>query len=56
MTFKEFLKRIADKWFCLHEWELENEFIKESSFGRVTGLRRLYRCKCGSHKIIKIGS
>ena len=29
MTFKEFLKRIADKWFCLHEWKLEEEFVND---------------------------
>ena len=56
MTFKEFLKRIADKWFCLHDWELEEEFVNESSSYKVRGFRRIYNCKCGSHKVIKIGS
>ena len=56
MTFKEFLKRIADKWFCLHKWELEEEFVNESSSYKVRGFRRIYNCKCGSHKVIKIGS
>ena len=52
MTFKEFLKRIADKWF----WELEEEFVNESPSYKVRGFRRIYKCKCGSHKVIKIGS
>lgn len=56
MTFKEFLKRIADKWFCLHDWE----YLGKSSVYEKEGdelpirIKHKYVCKkCGKHKTEK---
>jgi len=57
MTFKEFLKRIADKWFCLHEWELQRRVrIFERSYDKLPSsfLEHFICKKCGKNKKINL--
>jgi hypothetical protein len=59
MTFKEFLKRIADKWFCLHEWKLKESvslWNKSLVYTKIPdGYIRFYCCtKCGKTKKVNL--
>ena len=57
MTFKEFLKRIADKWFCLHDWDrIEEIRVFSSGDSKMpSGYIRHFICKnCGEHKKINL--
>lgn len=53
MSFREFLKRIADKWFCLHDWDYKGkvENLGGSKTNVPESITYLYICKkCGKFK------
>jgi len=52
MSFREFLKRIADKWFCLHDWEHRGTVNGHRNGDDMPhSIKYLFICKkCGKSK------